>query len=391
MSRVMPPIPLISGDIGAALFQVSRASARDVLALAAEITAIPAPTNQEQQRSEHVRHLMPELGFNNVSVDELGDVVGTVPGKISARQVLIAAHLDTVFPMSTPIAVEIGEERSTGPGIGDNGLGIATALMLPSLLRAAGVATETDILVTGNVGEEGLGDLRGLKAVMDSHSNVGAVIALEGHNLGRVTHVAVGSCRYRVTVHGPGGHSWGDHGNPSAIDAAARIISELSKLELSSHPKTTLNVGTIEGGISVNTIAPKVTFLLDLRSVEQESLARLTSRVLDCLNADRGAIRVEYERIGERPAGVVPAESRIIRLASSILESIGIQPVGDASSTDANIPISRGIPSVCIGLTTGGNVHREDEFIENAPLANGLYQFLALTVAVSGFLSQGQL
>lgn len=388
---MIPPIPLVAGDIGAALYNVSRGMAGEVIALAAEITAIPAPTNAELARSERIRQLMPTLGFHNVAVDDIGDVVGTLPGKLSARKVLIAAHIDTVFPASTPMLVSVGSDQSFGPGIGDNGIGIASALMLPTMLQRAGVTTETDILVTGNVGEEGLGDLRGMKAVMDAHSDVGAVIALEGHNLGRVTHVAVGSRRYRVTVEGPGGHSWGDHGNPSAIDAAARIINELTSMSLPTHPKTTLNVGMIEGGISVNTIAPRVEFLLDLRSVEEEPLQKLAADVERALRRNRESICISFEIIGERPAGVVKTESRIIRLASTILESIGINPVGDASSTDANIPISREIPAVCIGITTGGNVHREDEYIDNAPVSDGLYQFLALTVSVSGYLGLGQL
>ncbi len=388
---MIPPIPLVAGDVGAALYDVSRAMAGEVIALAAEITAIPSPTNAERARSERISVMMPALGFEDVVVDDIGDVVGRLAGKLGARKLLIAAHIDTVFPASTPISISVGEDRSCGPGIGDNGIGISTALLLPTMLQRAGVTTETEILVTGNVGEEGLGDLRGMKSVMDAHRDVGAVIALEGHNLGRVTHVAVGSRRYRVRVEGPGGHSWGDHGNPSAIDAAARIITELTSMTLPSHPKTTLNVGTIEGGISVNTIAPRVEFLLDLRSVEEEPLERLTGDVEAMLGRARESIDVSFEVIGERPAGVVRTESRIIRLASTILESIGINPVGDASSTDANIPISRGIPAVCIGITTGGNVHREDEYIDNAPVADGLYQFLALTVSVSGYLGLGQL
>lgn len=388
---MIPPVPLIAGDVGAALYDVSRSAAANVLALAAELTRIPAPTNEESLRSARIREMMPTLGFDNVVTDEIGDVVGTIRGHLSARQLLIAAHIDTVFPATTGISPEVGVERSTGPGIGDNGLGIATAMMLPIMLKQASIVPETDVLVTGNVGEEGLGDLRGMKAVLDDNPGVGAVIALEGHNLGRVTHVAVGSKRYRITVCGPGGHSWGDHGNPSAIDAAAKIVTELTALELPTHPKTTLNVGTIRGGISVNTIAPTVEILLDLRSIEEDSLAELAEAVEACLRRQRNGVEVTFETIGERPAGIVKPESRIIRLASSILESVGISPIGDASSTDANIPISRGIPAVCIGITTGGNVHCEDEYIDNGPIADGLYQFLALTVSVSGYLALGQL
>jgi len=391
MVRVSPPVPLLAGDVGSALYEASQACAGDVLQLAAQIAQVPAPTNSELLRSDYISTLMDDLGFVDVRGDELGDVSGVVRGILPSPQVLIAAHIDTVFPMETPLSIHVGSTQSFGPGIGDNCLGVAAALTIPEMLSRANVQTATDVIVTGNVGEEGLGDLRGMKAVMDANKGIGAVIALEGHNLGRVTHVAVGSRRYRVTVTGPGGHSWGDYGNTSAIHAAAEIINQLANIELPVNPKTTFNVGTIEGGISVNTIAPSASFLLDLRSVEGKSLDRLSAQVEAVIESVVPDVEVVFEVIGERPSGVVQTDSRIIRLASSILESIGIQPVGDASSTDANIPISRGIPAVCIGLTTGGNVHREDEFIDNGPVADGLYQMLALTVTVSASLSQGQL
>ncbi|CAN5869955.1 M20/M25/M40 family metallo-hydrolase [soil metagenome] len=391
MVRVSPPVPLLAGNVGAALYEAAQACAGDVLQLAAQIAQVPAPTNSELLRSDYISTLMDDLGFVDVRGDELGDVSGVVRGILPSPQVLIAAHIDTVFPMETPLSIHVGSTQSFGPGIGDNCLGVAAALTIPEMLSRANVQTATDVIVTGNVGEEGLGDLRGMKAVMDANKGIGAVIALEGHNLGRVTHVAVGSRRYRVTVTGPGGHSWGDYGNTSAIHAAAEIINQLANIELPVNPKTTFNVGTIEGGISVNTIAPSASFLLDLRSVEGKSLDRLSAQVEAVIESVVPDVEVVFEVIGERPSGVVQTDSRIIRLASSILESIGIQPVGDASSTDANIPISRGIPAVCIGLTTGGNVHREDEFIDNGPVADGLYQMLALTVTVSASLSQGQL
>jgi acetylornithine deacetylase/succinyl-diaminopimelate desuccinylase-like protein len=391
MARVSSSIPLLPGDVGSALYDVAQATASDVLDLAAEIAAVPAPTNEEYLRTAYLNETMPALGFSDIYVDELGDVSGRVRGVTDTSVLLVAAHIDTVFPMSTPLTIVREPSKTWGPGIGDNSLGIAAGLKLPQMLRLANVDLPTDVVVTGNVGEEGLGNLRGMTAVMDTYPDVGAVIALEGHNLGRVTHVAVGSRRYRVTVEGPGGHSWGDSSNPNAISAAAEIIHELGRIRLSPSPKTTLNVGTIQGGLSVNSIAPSASFLLDLRSVEERALTRLSNSVENVLATARDGIHVTWEVLGTRPAGVVPAESRIIRLASSILESIGIQPVGDASSTDANIPISRGIPSVCIGLTTGGNVHRQDEYIDNAPLAEGLYQFLALVVTASGFLAHGQL
>lgn len=391
MPRSAQLTPVVHGDIGVALYRVAEEFAPRVLALAEEVAAIPAPTGNEGRRSQFVRDSMASLPFDAIDVDDLGNVVGRLQGLTEAPRLLIAAHLDTVFPESTPIEITSDEQRSYGPGIGDNSLGVAAALLIPSMLEAAGVRPDVDLLITGNVGEEGLGNLRGMIAVMDAYPETGAVIAIEGHNLGRVTHIAVGSKRYRVTVEGPGGHSWGDFGNRNAIHAAARIISELDQIDLPAVPKTTLSVGTIEGGISVNTIAPSCSFLLDLRSVDPNELDSLNSAVLEIMKRRREAITVSIDLLGDRPAGQVDPNARITRLASAILDSMGISPTGDASSTDANIPISRGIPAVCVGLTHGGNVHKEDEYIERGPVARGLYQLLGLVVSVAEELRFGRL
>jgi len=391
MPRSAQLTPVVPGDIGAALSQVAGDFASAVLDLAEEIAAIPAPTGEERLRSAFVRERMSTLPYTEITVDELGNVVGRMEGIASIPPLLIAAHLDTVFPMGTRLDISHDAERSYGPGIGDNCLGIASALLLPAMLEAADVQPDVDLLVTGNVGEEGLGNLRGMIAVMDAHPDIGGVIAIEGHNLGRVTHIAVGSVRYRVTVEGPGGHSWGDFGASNAIHSAAGIIEDLDSIPLPGNPKTTLNVGMIQGGISVNTIAPSCTFLLDLRSVDANELTRLKTKVEKILNRPRKDIRVTPELLGVRPAGQVGPNARIIRIASAILESMGINPTGDASSTDANIPVSRGIPAVCIGLTYGGNVHREDEYIERQPVARGVYQLLGLTVAAAEELRFGRL
>lgn len=391
MARSAQLTPVVHGDIGAALFRVAEQFAPRVLALAEEIAAVPAPTGDEFRRSEFVRSLMSSLAFDEIEHDGMGNVVGRMQGLSEEPRLLIAAHLDTVFPAGTELNIHHDERRSYGPGIGDNCIGVAAVLLIPAMLEAAEVRPDVDLLMTGNVGEEGLGNLKGMIAVMDAHPEVGAVIAVEGHNLGRVTHIAVGSMRYRITIEGPGGHSWGDFGKRNAIQAAAVVINELDQIELPASPKTTLNVGTIEGGISVNTIAPTCTFLLDLRSVDAEALANLNASVERVLKRKRKEISITTELIGVRPAGQVGPNSRITLIASAILESMGIQPKGDASSTDANIPISRGLPAVCIGLTTGGNVHREDEYIEREPVSRGVYQLLGLTVAVAEELRFGRL
>lgn len=355
-----------------------------VLDLTERVAAVPAPTGQEGERSRVVADLFAAAGLA-VEVDDLGDVVATLPGSGGGRApVLLAAHLDTVFAAGTPLPIRRDGDRLHGPGVGDNSLGVASLLALPELLAAAGETPAADLLLTGNVGEEGLGNLRGMRAVMDARPDVGAVVAVEGHNLGRVTHVAVGSRRLRLTATGPGGHSWGDFGRPNAIHALAHVIAALDALLLPRTPKTSLSVGTIAGGVSVNTIPPTASCLVDMRSVDAASLARIGERVERVVaEANRGGIAVSAEILGERPAGVVPLDAPVVRVAAGVLAALGLETVFDASSTDANVPIGRGVPAVCVGLTSGGNVHREDEYVDAGPLGVGLAQLALLAVALA--------
>ena len=375
-----------------ALRDAAESLAPGVLSLTRQVSEISAPTNDETRRSHFFKRHAEELGLT-VSIDDLGDVVATLPGRLSrsagVKSLLIAAHLDTVFGKDVPLQVSASEGRLAGPGIGDNSLAVASVLSLPQLFARADLKPAVDILITGNVGEEGLGNLRGIREVMTSYPEVGAVIALEGHNLGRVTHVAVGSRRYRVKATGPGGHSWGDFGQPSAIHVMAKFIADLDAIPLPRMPKTTLNVGTIEGGVSVNTIAPSVSCLLDLRSTDENSLQRLSERVarLAAKHSRPDGVAVTLEAIGERPAGVVSVDSPVVKIATATLNVLGVDATLDASSTDANVPIAAGIPAVCIGLTSGGNVHRVDEFIDTAPVPLGLAQLGLLSLAICELLA----
>lgn len=387
-------MPVQSPDHVAAIWEAATTLVPRVLDLTEQITLVAAPTGDEGRRAELVAELFAAEGLATTT-DELHDVVATLPGVQSGANqpaVLLAAHTDTVFPANTPLNVRRTESTLHGPGIGDNCLGVAAVLVLPALLQRAGVQPAVDLLLTGNVGEEGLGNLRGVRAVIDANPRIGAVAAIEGHNLGRVTHIAVGSKRLRLTATGPGGHSWGDFGQPSALHALARLIAELDAIPLARVPKTTLNVGQIEGGVSVNTIAPTASCLVDMRSIDAESLARLADRVdRIVLAANRGGISVTSEVLGERPAGVVPLDSPIIRIATDALADLGIQAAFDASSTDANVPISRGIPAVCIGLTHGGHVHRVDEYIDTPPIATGLAQLAILALGLASGVASGEL
>jgi len=358
-----------------------------VIELATQIATIPAPTGDEGARSRFLADLFASAGLA-VERDELGDVVARLPGQSNERALLLAAHLDTVFPAGTDLLVREEAGLLRGPGIGDNSLGVAAVAMLPEMLRHLGVQPATDILLTGNVGEEGLGNLRGMRAVVDAHPDIGAAIAVEGQTLGRVTHIAVGSRRLRITLRGPGGHSWGDYGRPSAIHALGRLITALADLPVPSQPKTSLNVGLVSGGISVNTIAPAASCVVDMRSTDPEELRRLADRVEAAVAASAGGeISADVEELGVRPAGQTPPGSPIVQIATETLAALGIEAVCDASSTDANIPIARGIPAVCIGITRGGHAHRTDEFIELAPVPLGLAQLALLTLQVSEALA----
>ena len=352
---------------------------------------VAAPTNDERDRAVLVADLFQTHGAIDVSVDSIHDVVGRLRGVSPGKALLLAAHTDTVFSRETMLKIHQDEQRAYGPGLGDNSLGVASVVLLPDMLDALGATPATDILLTGNVGEEGLGNLRGITQVLTDHSDVGAVIAVEGQNLGRITHIAVGSVRLRVTVIGPGGHSWGDFGNPSAIHAAARLIDQLDRIPLTQSPKTTLNVGMISGGISINSIAPTVTFDVDLRSTDATALKRVVDRVHAALVPRDERISVDVEVLGKRPAGQVAVTSRIVVAAAEILRSLSCSPAADASSTDANAAIAMGLPAVCIGLTTGGNAHRLDEYIDLEPVKTGLAQMILLSLAVSSDLAQGRL
>lgn len=349
--------------------------------LAVQIAEIAAPTFHEQRRAAFVQSQLQAIGLETW-MDEAGNAYARRAGS-GRGTILLAAHTDTVFPLQTDVTVRRTDGRLVGPGIGDNSVSVAALLTIPRVLDDAGIGTEADILLCADTGEEGLGNLRGIRrAVADYGKQLSAVVAIEGHHLGTVYNRAIGSRRLRIEVKGPGGHSWGAFGNPSAIHVLGEIIAAIARIPVPREPKTTFNVGTIEGGVSINTIAPVASLTLDMRSVDPTSLTRLESEVQAILerlgDLDQG-ISVRSEVIGDRPAGEVPEDAPIIQMAIDILQDLGIQPHLDAGSTDANIPIAEGIPAVCIGLTSGGNSHRTDEYIDVDPLSAGLKQLALLT------------
>ena len=350
--------------------------------LAERICQVPAPPFQEERRAEFVADLFRDAGYQP-TIDDVGNVVVRRTGTGDAGSIMLLGHLDTVFPEGTDINVTRGEGTLHGPGIGDNSLGVATLLGAAYSLDRLELKTAGDLLLVANVGEEGLGNLRGARAAVDHfESELGAVIAVEGHSLGRVTSGAVGSKRIKVTITGPGGHSWGAFGQPSAIHELGRIIHQIDSIDVPLEPKTTYNVGVVEGGVSVNTVAPRASAIIDMRSVDVDSLETLADNVDEIIERrNQGDIQCEIEILGERPAGETPESAPIVQTALSILRDLGMDPYTDASSTDANVPISRGIPAICIGITRGEGSHRVEETIQTEPIATGLAQLIAMLMA----------
>lgn len=360
---------------------------RSTLATAIEIQQVPAPTFAERPRSSLVSQRMQALGLHDVEIDELGNVYGRRPGQRDRPALLVSAHLDTVFPVETDLSIRYEGDRVYGPGIGDNSAGLAGLLRLAEVYQRFDVPTASDIWFVANVGEEGLGDLRGMRAVIDRlRTQLGAVVVIEGCDFGSLHHQAIGVRRFRIEASGPGGHSWGNFGTPSAIHVLVRLAARLTELNVPLSPRTTFNIGTISGGTSVNTIAQHASMLLDLRSVSSAALADLVNevyRLVEEAALEQPEVHLQLIKVGDRPSGAIPREHPLVQAAVAAYQMVGAQISFQQSSTDANIPLSLGMPAVCVGLTDGGNAHRTDEYILPANLSRGMQALLLLTLAAA--------
>lgn len=350
------------------------------------VQQIAAPTFAESDRAAYIEERFGALGLQDVERDEMDNVFGRVPGSLPGSPVVVSAHIDTVFASEQDLTINRSDGRVAGPGIADNSLGVAALLALAETFDAGELRPQRDVWFVANVREEGLGDLHGMRAVTERFGAAAAYLVLEGGLFGYICHEGIGVRRFRVTVETPGGHSWGAFGNPSAIHVMGRMIAALGELELPEQPKTTYNVGVVEGGTTVNTIARRATMLLDLRSAGERELLDLVAKVEMLLhNFAAPDVEVTVESIGNRPAGRLSQKARLVRAAVAALRAVG-QPGVEltAGSTDANIPLSRGYPAVCIGITRAANTHRPDEFMETAPIPQGIGQALLLLLAVAG-------
>jgi acetylornithine deacetylase/succinyl-diaminopimelate desuccinylase-like protein len=358
-----------------------------ILEEAVRICQIPSPTFDEGERAAYVHARYEALGLKDVAIDAAGNVRGRRPGAGSGPSVAVVTHTDTVFPRGTDLTVKRQQGRLAAPGLGDNSLSIASALGIVEALDAAGVATDGDLYFAATTCEEGLGDLKGMRAYMeDVRDRVGAVVIVDGLTPGRIVHKAVGSRRYKVTYTARGGHSWNHFPAPSAVHILARAVADISRIEVPKEPKTTYNVGVIRGGTTVNTIASEAEMLVDMRSVDMRCLADLERSVLAIVErqAKDGEGQARLDLVGDRPAGVIPADHPLVQICTAIYRAFGIMTSSKAASTEANVPLSMGIPAVCLSVTSGENEHRPDEFIETAPLATGLKALLLILLALTG-------
>jgi acetylornithine deacetylase/succinyl-diaminopimelate desuccinylase-like protein len=339
------------------------------------INAIPAPTFAEAARARDYAERLKAAGLQDVQTDSAGNVLATWRGSGNGNgpTVALAAHLDTVYPAATDLTVHEKDGRYYAPGIADNARSLAAMLTIAHALRDANVQTVGDVLFVANVGEEGLGDLKGVKHLFSQHKDIKAFIGLEpalGADGDPVTYIGTGSRRFKITIHGPGGHSYEGFGLPSAIHAAGRVIARIDEIRVPADPKVTFNVGVVQGGQSVNSISAEASMLIDIRSADAALLAKVEQQIKDAVQQgvadtnrrwNSSAVTADVALIGDRPAGQMSKDSMIVKTALAAATVQGRPALLDsAHSTDANLPMSLGIPAITMsGGGVSGGYHSE--------------------------------
>ncbi|MBH16266.1 MAG: peptidase M20 [Gemmatimonadetes bacterium] len=366
------------------------------------LTEIPAPPFAETERARIFLELLNSIGIDNSYIDEVGNVIALRKGAAPNPETLvISGHLDTVFPEGTNVQVQQMGDTLKAPGIGDDTRGLATLLAILRSLNANNIETENNILFVGTVGEEGLGDLRGVKHLFtNSEFVISSFISIDGTGDTRVTHQGLGSHRYSVTFKGPGGHSWGAFGlvNPAHILSRAVHYFEIAADAYTRNgPKTSYNVGMVQGGTSINSIPAEVSMQVDMRSESQDRLIEIDSIFQRSIhkavregNVNRRtgpALNVDIELIGDRPSGEISSDEILIQRAIASTELLNLTPVLGRSSTDSNIPISLGIPAITIG---GGGIgvasHSPDEYYINENGPRGIQRALLILLSRAGMV-----
>jgi tripeptide aminopeptidase len=373
------------------------------------LTEIPAPPFKEEARAKQYLEMLRASGLTDVEQDEEGNVMGlrrgTGPGRDTAPLIAVAAHLDTVFPEGTDVTVKRDGMRLSAPGIGDDTRSLAVLLAMIRAMNEAGIQTQSDILFIGNVGEEGQGDLRGVKYLFGKgkyKDRIRMFISVDGAGGGAdITHGGVGSRRYRVTFKGPGGHSYGAFGLVSPAFAMSGAMQRFGRLTVPDKPKTTYSVGVVGGGTSVNSIPFETWMEVDMRSESPVELKKLDESFMALINeavqeenkarsTAQGAVTADITLIGDRPSGETPIDSTIVQIASASIRAAGGRPTYSWSSTDSNIPISLGIPAITIDSGgRGGRAHALDEWIsvDKVPSLRGIELALATLLGLAGLAS----
>ena len=367
-----------------------------------QITEIEAPPFKEDKRGKAYLEMLRQNGLASVEMDPEGNVMGVRKGVGAGPLIAIAAHLDTVFPEGTNVKVKRAGTRLSAPGVGDDSRALAVLLAIIRAMDAAKIQTASDILFVGNVGEEGPGDLRGMRYLFQKgpyKDKIKMFISLDGSGLGNdITNGALGSKRYKVTFKGPGGHSYGSFGLVNPAFALGNAIAKFSQMQVPFKPKTTFNVGVIGGGTSVNSIPFESWMEVDIRSESRDELNKagetflgLMHEAVDQENKVRstaqGKIELDMKLIGERPSGETPLSSPLVQTASAVIRAFGMNPTYSISSTDANIPISMGIPGITLDAGgRGGRNHSLDEWIdvEKTASVNGINVAMAILLSIAG-------
>jgi tripeptide aminopeptidase len=384
----------------ARVLELLRASANAATEEQVRITEIPAPPFQESARAAYMKKLLASTGLR-VDTDEAGNVIGEWAGS-SPDIVMLTAHLDTVFPASTDVRVKREGGRLLAPGISDNGTGLVALVALSRAFHEAKIKTNNTILFVADVGEEGEGNLRGIRALVETYKKrLKYVLALDGSATEYVTTAALASRRVEVTITGPGGHSWSDFGAPNPIHALGRGIARFVAARVPESPRTSFNIGEIEGGTSVNSIPASAHMKVDLRSESESELAELEGRLRDAIKVgvdeemsaarDRGMggsgnlLNLKINVLGIRPAGELPENSPLLAALLAADNQLGNRSRRERSSTDANIPLSLGIPAISIGAGgRSGGAHTLDEWYDPAGRELGLQRVALTALAVAG-------
>ncbi|HZW59562.1 MAG TPA: M20/M25/M40 family metallo-hydrolase [Woeseiaceae bacterium] len=369
-----------------------------------ELTEIPAPPFKEQARARRYAELLREAGLAAVRIDDVGNVIGRRPGRPGARVVALSAHLDTVFPEGTDVTVRVEDGKMYAPGIGDNTRGLVTILDVLRALQHADIATQADVLFIGNVGEEGLGDLRGVKHLFrEGAPRIDTLIAVDGGRSDRIVYGGVGSHRYRVTFHGPGGHSWGAFGtaNPHhALGRAIALFDQNAPSVTAGGVKSSYNIGRIGGGTSINSVPFDSWAEVDIRSGDPAKIDAIDAILLAAVEqalADENdgrsmgdPLTVDVERVGTRPAAPGDAGVPVVQRAMAATRSFGIEPELAISSTDANLPISMGIPAITMSRGgVSGNAHSPEEWWQDVDGHIGTQVALVTLLAEAGLGGAG--